>query len=381
MKRILLYNSLSNIMLEVVVWMIYLKAQGWSVAQIAFLEGTFTICQALFEVPSGIISDWIGHKRALVLGEVLCALYLLTYFMPKQHLVLFAGFVIFAVGLALISGTDVSLLYENIPETQKKAYLKYAGLFNGCITLAVALGNFSGGWLAKISWNVLFISAIIVRLAALLTCLSISEQKMTDEDDPITFKLLFSELKDFTLHERAFWPVTFATCFASGAITISYQYGTLLLEQLKMPTEMISTVFGIISLLGAVSVLSYKFIQYWSDKSLIIFLQALAVVCSILLAFRNVFWLLLGLIVMNAVFEIWNVLLENRIQTISYGHIRATVFSVVNIFESGLMTLGSILIGLLTKQLSLNTTVALLCVTLLGVAVLCSLKLEKTKLV
>ena len=80
MKRILLYNSLSNIMLEVVVWMIYLKAQGWSVAQIAFLEGTFTICQALFEVPSGIISDWIGHKRALVLGEVLCALYLLTYF-------------------------------------------------------------------------------------------------------------------------------------------------------------------------------------------------------------------------------------------------------------------------------------------------------------
>ena len=45
------------------------------------------------------------------------------------------------------------------------------------------------------------------------------------------------------------------------------------------------------------------------------------------------------------------------------------------------MTLGSILIGLLTKQLSLNTTVALLCVTLLGVAVLCSLKLEKTKLV
>ena len=84
---------------------------------------------------------------------------------------------------------------------------------------------------------------------------------------------------------------------------------------------------------------------------------------------------------MNAVFEIWNVLLENRIQTISYGHIRATVFSVVNIFESGLMTLGSILIGLLTKQLSLNTTVALLCVTLLGVAVLCSLKLEKTKLV
>ena len=39
MKRIFFYNSFSNIMLELVVWMIYLKEQGWSLAEVAMLEG------------------------------------------------------------------------------------------------------------------------------------------------------------------------------------------------------------------------------------------------------------------------------------------------------------------------------------------------------
>ena len=78
MKRIFFYNSFSNIMLELVVWMIYLKEQGWSLAEVAMLEGIFTISQVIFEFPSGVISDKLGHKKTLLLGEIFCILYLLT---------------------------------------------------------------------------------------------------------------------------------------------------------------------------------------------------------------------------------------------------------------------------------------------------------------
>ena len=47
MKRIFFYNSFSNIMLELVVWMIYLTEQGWSLAEVAMLEGIFTISQVI----------------------------------------------------------------------------------------------------------------------------------------------------------------------------------------------------------------------------------------------------------------------------------------------------------------------------------------------
>lgn len=78
MRKLLLYNGFSNLMLEIVVWMIYLKSQGWTITQIALLEGFFTICQVIFELPSGLISDRIGHKKALLLGETLCFIYLLA---------------------------------------------------------------------------------------------------------------------------------------------------------------------------------------------------------------------------------------------------------------------------------------------------------------
>lgn len=39
MRKLLLYNGFSNLMLEIVVWMIYLKSQGWTITQIALLEG------------------------------------------------------------------------------------------------------------------------------------------------------------------------------------------------------------------------------------------------------------------------------------------------------------------------------------------------------
>lgn len=42
MKKILVYNSFSNMMPELIVWMIYLQNFGWSIAEIALLQGIFT---------------------------------------------------------------------------------------------------------------------------------------------------------------------------------------------------------------------------------------------------------------------------------------------------------------------------------------------------
>ena len=45
MKKILIYNSFSNMMPELIVWMIYLQNFGWHIAEIAILQGVFTFFQ------------------------------------------------------------------------------------------------------------------------------------------------------------------------------------------------------------------------------------------------------------------------------------------------------------------------------------------------
>lgn len=176
MNKLFGYAWFTTVMPELVVWMIYLKSQGWTTAQVAILEGTFTLCSALFELPSGMIADKIGRKLSLQIGELLCVVYLISYFFPQNRVIIFGGFIIFALGLSLISGSDVALLYDKVGDKQK--YLKYLGYFNGIQILGTAFGNSIGGWLSQISWSFLFVTAIVIRVIAVLLVSSVDEDNI-----------------------------------------------------------------------------------------------------------------------------------------------------------------------------------------------------------
>ncbi|WP_179205558.1 MFS transporter [Enterococcus cecorum] len=187
MKKILIYNSFSNMMPELIVWMIYLQNFGWHIAEIAILQGVFTFFSAIFELPSGIIADKIGYKRALQLGELICIFYLISYFFPYNHIVVYIGFVCFALGLSLISGTDTSLLYN---VTNDNKFLKYMGFFNSLGILSVAFGNLIGGWLAEKSWIVLFLISILFRVVALICITSVSYTHLDVYKRQILFRVV-----------------------------------------------------------------------------------------------------------------------------------------------------------------------------------------------
>lgn len=372
MGKLLLYNGFSNLMLEIVVWMIYLKSQGWTLTQIALLEGFFTICQVVFELPSGLISDRIGHKKALLLGEALCFIYLLTYFVPQIHMLLYLGFMLFALGLALISGTDISLLYENLAPKEKQNYLKYASSFTAIGVLATAIGNFSGGWIARYSWSLLFILALSVRATTFILCTQLeTKNSATSENETKTFKELLAELKTFLLHEKSALPLIATTCFSATAITVSYQYGPLLLADLKLNVSLVSSVFGLLSFLGALAVFStYRLAKIIKEDTLVWGLQSLSLVLFACFLGQQLGLVLLSLVIVNVVYEIWNVILENKLQALAYANIRATIISVNNLVISALLTSASFLVGALGENFALVKIVSFLDIFLLASALL-----------
>lgn len=353
MKRIFFYNSFSNIMLELVVWMIYLKEQSWSLAEVAMLEGIFTISQVIFEFPSGVISDKLGHKKTLLLGEIFCILYLLTYFFPHTHIIVYLGFIIFALGLAFISGTDISLLYESISEEEKNSYLKYSGYFNAIAAFSVAIGNILGGWIAQISWNLLFILAILFRTTALIIGFKIKEPDIKKQVDTLSLKSIITDLFNFIKHQKYIYLVT-GLVFSTAAVDLSYQYGPLIMQKFSFDTGMISTVFGSLSLLGAVAgLLTYKLTQKVSENILLIILLLLGLTLFLSIFIHNMLIVLFSLITVNVIFEMWNIIFENKIQEVAYADIRATVISTGNVFISGLLALSSGLISLVGEKISL----------------------------
>ncbi|USS90738.1 MFS transporter [Fructilactobacillus carniphilus] len=370
MKKLLLYNGFSNVMLEVIVWMIYLKEQGWSVAEIAFLEGLFTIAQAAFEFPAGVISDRIGHKAALLMGETVCILYLTTYFFPSIHWLIYLGMILFALGLALISGTDVSLVYETVAKEEQPQYLKALGYFNFVGILAMALGNAAGGIIASYSWSLLFGLSIEVRVLSGFLVLGIDGQALQESSAP-TFKSVLHNFAAFLVHERRFRFLVVAMSCSAAAVTLSYQYGPLILQELHFSTQMISVLFGLLAVVAAGLVLVVeRLTRFISAPTLIMGLQILSLGLFAAFLLHNHVIIVIGLVVINIVFEMWHLLFENQMQTLTYEQTRASAFSLATFSESVILTVGSALVSLLTTKMELVNVVSYLGMFLLAVALL-----------
>lgn len=374
MKKILIYNSFSNMMPELIVWMIYLQNFGWHIAEIAILQGVFTFFSAIFELPSGIIADKIGYKRALQLGELICIFYLISYFFPYNHIVVYIGFVCFALGLSLISGTDTSLLY-NITNDNK--FLKYMGFFNSLGILSVAFGNLIGGWLAEKSWIVLFLISILFRVVALI-CITLFDTPKTTRADSITeknkaIKLYVKRLYDFVRMKRTFKYILISSAFLMSSVTLSYQYMPVVLKQLKIATGHVSLIYAVVSVLGALlSFFSAKLTNRLSSRVVaftIFFISSLLFVGLGIFPYHSIITILCFMIP-NILYELLSVIIDSAVHEDLIDDIRASSISLINFVNSILLAAGSLLVSLLSNLLNLQITLCLICTTLMLLSLL-----------
>ena len=91
----------------------FFATKGLSVGDVFVLQSLFALSVLVFEVPSGYLADIIGRRNALILGSLFHGLgFTLLCFVDS-----FAGLVVFEVivglGMSLLSGSDLSLLYDS----------------------------------------------------------------------------------------------------------------------------------------------------------------------------------------------------------------------------------------------------------------------------
>lgn len=374
MKKILVYNSFSNMMPELIVWMIYLQNFGWSISEIALLQGIFTFFSAIFEIPSGIIADKIGYKRALQLAELICIFYLISYFFPLNRMVIYIGFICFSLGLSLISGTDTSLLY-NITDGNK--FLKYMGIFNSLGIISVAFGNLIGGWIAEKSWTLLFLISLLFRVVALICITSFDVSKIREvepiADNKKAIKLYLERLYDFVKTTKKFKYILVSSAFLMSSVTLSYQYMPVVLEQLSLTTGQVSLIYAIVSVLGSVlSFFSEKLTSKWSSRgvAVIIFFISLLLFLGIGRFPYHSIIVTISFMVPNILYELLSVIIDSTVHEDLRDDIRASSISLINFANSIMLTFGSILVSLLSGLFSLQITISLICTTLMLLSLL-----------
>ena len=89
----------------------------WESANLNFsnmllLQGIFALSVVIFEIPSGAISDAFKRKYVLAAGYLFLAVGSLTYSLGNTFTMFAISEALFGVGLATISGSDTSLVYD-----------------------------------------------------------------------------------------------------------------------------------------------------------------------------------------------------------------------------------------------------------------------------
>jgi len=170
LKRFNLFRALSLTWIFIPFQWDYLSNHNFSPRSIFLLNAIFTFSAVLFEIPTGIIADKIGRKKALIIGGLSmsagCCFFLIGgAFMSMGYFSMANIFA--ALSMTLISGCDSAYLYDLMAA---QGALHIYPRTEGKSTAWKLIGNVAGGivgfLIARISIEWTFIATAIITFTA-----------------------------------------------------------------------------------------------------------------------------------------------------------------------------------------------------------------------
>lgn len=127
------------------------QIKGFSVVQTTFLLSLQELFMIFLEIPTGVIADKISRKFSVALGYLTTVLPFAFMPIAFNYETIILLFLIKAVGKALISGADTSLLYDTLKDANRQSeYKKITTKANAWMMGVAAIAMVSGGYFGQI---------------------------------------------------------------------------------------------------------------------------------------------------------------------------------------------------------------------------------------
>lgn len=182
----------------------FFESKGLTLAQVFYLQAAFAFFVVICEVPSGYIADMLGRKNALVAGSIFHgAGFTWLYFADGfAELVLFEMTV--GIGLSLLSGADLSLLYDSQEALDHSVEQRTRGIANMRFVKSMAEGVSAllGGALIACSFDATVIANAIFAWVPLVLSVFLTEAPFTRMDEGQHFGNLKMIVRHLFLQDR-----------------------------------------------------------------------------------------------------------------------------------------------------------------------------------
>jgi MFS family permease len=127
-KLIALFNLFTDFDLYSAILVIYFANITGSYILAMSLYSIVMVSSAIFEIPTGVFSDYIGRRKTMIMGAISSIVSVVFYAIGTNYPILIVGALFEGLRRAWYSGNNDALLYEILADNnQKEEYDHYLG--------------------------------------------------------------------------------------------------------------------------------------------------------------------------------------------------------------------------------------------------------------
>lgn len=351
--------------------MFFTITKKFSMSEVMYITAFYATFVFFWQIPANFISEKLGLKRSVVLGNILVSLNCLLYiFVPNVSGIIFSD-CLGSLGFTLKSLAEGTLLYTSMKKLDKRdLFSKVEGKANSKYYYYDAVASILSGFLFVVNNYIPVILCFIHILIALKMSLGFKNLINDEKDDSLRLRDVANQFKLIMKSNRSKSIFLFAFVFM-GIITVFGNLYKAILMELNMATQYITIIVCISTVLSGVGAKSVYYIEKQTkNKTLSVF--GISYVIGMLLvglcgvsANLNVITLsiiLISLAFMGILQGAYRVAIKKYVLNFTNTQIRTKITSAYYMFENIGKALSSFMIGgILSYMSSSNACVLFAC--------------------
>jgi MFS family permease len=358
------YTFLNSFILDRGIWMLFLLAKGFSLAEIGLLETLYHCMKVVFEVPTGYIADRYGKRVSLLAAEAGGIASAVVMLWGEEPAAIVAGFILGGLMGTLQSGANSALIYDTLKTLGREAgFKRFNSQLYAVMLVTMGISGTAGGILSDIDWAWVYAGKTILHSLTLLSVYFMTEPACSDAENLghgascFTFYRQMKISWQFMLSNLPFLSLClYGAVLYSMSWSISF-YSQVVFQTIGLTNTVIGTLNGLETWLSAGVAAAAFVLERKIKKSGSLVAAGLGFTASFMLftMSSNPVQVIAAFYLMAVFISYLEPLLDAYLNEQVPSPIRATMLSIFSMMVSGGMMLTFSAIGFLAEAFTLSS--------------------------
>lgn len=373
-RRLSYLQSLFGVesVLAPVLTIFYLSYAGYTFTQYSTMIALCFLFLWLIEIPAGALADRIGRKTALVVGNIIYIIAMLSVLIWRNDIPIIMVAFLFSVGTAVTGSSFQSMMYDVYASKDAEEEFHKAMAKSTSISLfAAAAAAIIGGVLAEVNIVLpMMVDIALLSLATAIISLAVVEPASTvpHKKDSTGGDTYFKIMKSGFMNAFSSWyMINFILCAAVifATLRVAFNFYQPLLMAAQVPYYQIGGIFSALFLLSAASAYFFSHIKkrlLSTGLPELIFFALFLTSAILILDIGNVYSIVAAICLHQIVrgmypsltSYIFNINIENGRAD------RTTTLATASFFRASITGIATYLSGIFSDSMSANTIYSML---------------------